>query len=336
VQTRQRSIALSIQSPDSSVRPNAPPARPAPAAAPTTARPAPALPTALSVLLAQDRFLDELGAEAHRRWSHVREDLNQPFWAEKYAAKPLADAKEMLTGFLAEGSSITLGNVEKSLDKLSTSLLPAKTPADLEKTFWQRVGEARHECYLSQLSAILKAAEIATQHALAKAEYTTLSFATTSKASKNQRAARSHQDQTAPRPSTELVFTPPVGKASYHSLPFAERGQVRDQIRLTLNDIDRLSQTGLSETQQAALSAYLRTVRAYTKDQANPGDLSFASAGLDAAQSRRGHDPAHPADSAWRCVVLDARNTATLAQQLSHSRAPPAPAVVKQPEGPPR
>jgi len=327
---------LSIDNSGLAFRPDAPPAGQVAAPEPTPARSTPAFPTALSVLLAQDRFLDELGPEAHRRWSQVREDLNQTFWADKYAAKPLADAKEMLTGFLAEGSSITLGNVEKSLDKLSTSLLPARAPADLEKTFWQRVGEARHECYLSQLSAILKAAEISTQHALAKAEYTTLNFATKSTASKNQRAARSQQEQTAPRPSTELVFTPPAGKESYHSLPFAERGQIRDQIRLTLSDIDRLPQKGLSETQQAALSAYLRTVRAYTKDQASPGDLTFASAALDAAPSRRSHDPAHPADSAWRCVVLDARNTATLAQQLGHSKAPPAPAVVKQPEGPPR
>ena len=78
---------MSIDNSGSVFRPDAPPAGQAAAPEPTPARSTPAFPTALSVLLAQDRFLDELGPEAHRRWSQVREDLNQTFWADKYAAK---------------------------------------------------------------------------------------------------------------------------------------------------------------------------------------------------------------------------------------------------------
>jgi hypothetical protein len=303
--------------------------------APDTTIELPGDPTLLSTLIARDKPLDAQATTARAQWTRVHNDLNQTFWSEKYDPQALQESKDTLTAFLAPGSKTTLGEAEKSLDKLSRSLLPAKSPAELEKTFWQRVSEAKHESYLFQLHAIYKAAAISTDHALAKAEYKVLSFARAYHAEVNHKAVDRMQDEVTPKSSTDTPIVLPTRGERFHDLPAPQQAQIREQIATAVDDIEKLSPQDLGAAQRAAIKTYLGTTRAYLSDAAGPADLARAAASISAATPPAHQREFRDIDTRWPTIALDARNTATLTRELAayHNPPPamPAPALAASP-----
>jgi hypothetical protein len=283
----------------------------------------------MAIKQARDLTFAHLSSEARERWVAVRQDLNQPFFADKYARAAVEHTKEMLDGFLAQDSSITLREVEKSLGTLKVSLKPAKSPEELEKSFWQRVGEARNASYLGQLRAIYAAARDSTENNIARTVSAAHALAISVSAQVNALKADRAENLVRPRAPGATSLAPADTIATFTAK--ADRVAVLKQLEQTFVAIKDAQAAPLDRETRHALKALTQVTLRYVNGQAAHKDLQLAAEAIKLTQPKFVRSADDRAVAAWAAVQHNAQQSAAVSQTLATLRAINAPSISQRP-----